>query len=316
MYNKLFAKILDSSIWLEADHVRLVWITFLAMMDQDGMVALSSVGNVANRARVPEDKAADAIAALESPDTRNPDQDHEGRRIERVPGVGWFVINAEKYRDIVRAEQLRLAARERQRKHRSKENVTVGHALSHDVTNCNGSVTSSEAESEEEKKDILEDSNISVEPKPSTAVGNEKPEGRPRPDANRNLEEAQKLFEFWQTTLSHETARFTAERRKKVLGRLAAGYTPDDIRKAILGCKASPHHQGENERGVKYDDLELVCRSDTKLEQFMSYAHTNGNGKSNNGHKHQNARATDEWREFVTDAPEQAPYLRLGDGAE
>jgi hypothetical protein len=113
MYNKLFTKILDSSIWLESDHIRLVWITFLAVMDKDGIVLLSGVGNVANRARVTEELAADAIKCLESPDKKNPDQEHEGRRIERIPGMGWTVLNAKKYQDIVRAETARMQNRER-----------------------------------------------------------------------------------------------------------------------------------------------------------------------------------------------------------
>ena len=121
MYNKLFEKILDSSIWLESSPTRIVWITFLAMMDQDGFVALSSDGNVANRARVSEKEAIKAIAALESPDQYNPDQEQEGRRIERIPGTGWLVLNASKYRDIIKAETARAQNRERVRKHRAKE---------------------------------------------------------------------------------------------------------------------------------------------------------------------------------------------------
>lgn len=141
MYNKLFTKILDSSIWLEPDHIRLVWITFLAVMDQDGIVALSGIGNVANRARITEELAASAIECLESPDTKNPDQEYEGRRVERIPGVGWFVLNAEKYREIMKAEDARAKTRERVRRYRNK----VGNA---DVTLGNDSVTLSETETE------------------------------------------------------------------------------------------------------------------------------------------------------------------------
>lgn len=125
MYNKLFTKILDSSIWLEPNHVRLVWITFLAVMDQDGIVALSGVGNVANRARVNEEEAADAIRSLESADYHNPDQENDGRRIERVPGVGWFVLNAAKYRDVIKSETAREANRERVAKHRMLKKAVI-----------------------------------------------------------------------------------------------------------------------------------------------------------------------------------------------
>ena len=43
MYNKLFTKILDSSIWLESDGTRIVWMTLLAAMDQDGFAQFASV---------------------------------------------------------------------------------------------------------------------------------------------------------------------------------------------------------------------------------------------------------------------------------
>ncbi len=138
MYNKLFTKILDSSIWLEDLPTRIVWVTFLAMMDQDGTVALSGIGNVANRARVTEKEAAHAIKVLESPDEKNPGQEREGRRIERIPGVGWMVLNSSKYRDLIKAETIRAQTRERVRNFRCNA----------DVTQANENVTPSETVSE------------------------------------------------------------------------------------------------------------------------------------------------------------------------
>ncbi len=120
MYNKLFTKILDSTIWLEADTTRLVWITFIAIMDEDGFVALSSVGNVAARARVTLEAAESAIKTLEAPDPHSPDQEHEGRRIERVP-YGWTVLNSGKYRDIIKRETAREQTRQRVARHRAKK---------------------------------------------------------------------------------------------------------------------------------------------------------------------------------------------------
>lgn len=141
MYNKLFTKILDSSIWLENQPTRIVWITFLACMDQDGVVALSSVGNVANRARVSDQEAEDAINCLESPDIYNPDQEREGCRIERIPGVGWIVLNAQKYRDIIKAETARAQTRQRTREWRERQK-TDGDGI---VTESDEKVTPSEA---------------------------------------------------------------------------------------------------------------------------------------------------------------------------
>ena len=139
MYNKLFTKILDSTIWLENDATRLVWITFLAVMDEDGFVALSAIGNVAARARVSLEAAESSIKALESPDSADATQEHEGRRIERVP-YGWIVLNATKYRDLIKRETQKEQTRLRVAKHRAKSNAIV--------TQANEKLTPSEAYTE------------------------------------------------------------------------------------------------------------------------------------------------------------------------
>lgn len=100
MYNKIFTKILDSSVWLEATPTRIVWITLIAAMDEDGFCHFAAIGNVASRARVTEQEAARALEVLAAPDPQSSDLDNEGRRVERVPG-GWMVLNAAKYRALV-----------------------------------------------------------------------------------------------------------------------------------------------------------------------------------------------------------------------
>ena len=100
MYSKIFTKILDSSIWLESNPTRIVWLTFLAAMDETGFAQFASTLNVAHRARVTDEEAIAAIKCLCSPDPNSSDPDNEGRRLERVPG-GWIVLNAIKYRNIV-----------------------------------------------------------------------------------------------------------------------------------------------------------------------------------------------------------------------
>ncbi len=111
MYNKLFTKILDSSIWLEPTGTRLVWLTLIAAMDEDGFAQFASIGNLAHRANIPIDETVAAVACLQDPDANSSDPDHEGRRIERVPG-GWMVLNAPKYREMV----TRLVAKEGNRR--------------------------------------------------------------------------------------------------------------------------------------------------------------------------------------------------------
>ena len=142
MYNKLFTKILDSSIWLEPDATRIVWLTCLAAMDETGFAQFAGTPNLAHRANVSLEAALKAVECLESADLNSSDPDNEGRRIERVPG-GWMVLNAGKYRALV----TRLAAKEqtRVRVARHREMSRIGNGVSRIG---NGLVTPSEADTE------------------------------------------------------------------------------------------------------------------------------------------------------------------------
>lgn len=156
MYNKIFGKILDSSVWLEPTPTRIVWITLLAAMDEDGFCSFAAIGNVAGRARVTVEEAKAALEILSAPDSESSDPDNEGRRIERVSG-GWIVLNATKYRDIVSRANAQEKTRERVKRFREKNKSS-----NDDVTLCNGEdtdgnvlVLSSEAVSESNTEKLL-----------------------------------------------------------------------------------------------------------------------------------------------------------------
>jgi hypothetical protein len=125
MYNRLFTKILDSSIWLEPHTTVRVWITLIATMDEDGFCQFASSRNLARRAIITDAECLQAIATLEAPDAESSDPDNEGRRIERVPG-GWYVLNAIKYRAVASREQAKASTRERATRFREKQIVQTG----------------------------------------------------------------------------------------------------------------------------------------------------------------------------------------------
>ena len=150
MYNKIFTKILDSSIWLEPDATRLVWLTLIAGMDEDGFCQFASVANLAHRARVSLKAATAAVATLEGPDVNSSDPDFDGRRIERAAG-GWIVLNAAKYRELVTRVVQRERTRERVRKHRATKSNDTETGSNASVTPANDTllnVTSSEVYTE------------------------------------------------------------------------------------------------------------------------------------------------------------------------
>lgn len=161
MYNKLFSKIVLSSIWLEPLATRVVWIAFLATMDEDGFVQCSAIGNVASLANVSLDEAKEAIKTLESPDLESGNPLHEGRRIERIPG-GWLVLNAAAHRELVTREMAKERTRDRVRRHREKQKCNA------DVTGSNSAqrngsalVAQSEAEAEAEAELVI----VSITPR-------------------------------------------------------------------------------------------------------------------------------------------------------
>ena len=104
-YTKLFNSILASTIWREPDHVRIVWITMLAMTDRNGLVE-ASIPGLADLARVPVEKCREAIEILMAPDIDSRTPDNEGRRIEKVNG-GFVILNHAKYRDAMSADDRR-----------------------------------------------------------------------------------------------------------------------------------------------------------------------------------------------------------------
>lgn len=96
-FTLLWAKILDSSIWITGTkETRLVWITLLAMKNYEGQVFASVVG-LADRAKVSPDECRKALKVLISPDPDDSSGVEEGRRLREMQG-GWEIVNHDFYR--------------------------------------------------------------------------------------------------------------------------------------------------------------------------------------------------------------------------
>lgn len=140
MYNKLFTSILDSSIWLEEPTTKVVWVTLIAAMDEDGFAHFSAMQNLANRAVLSLGDTEAAVKILESPDPNSADREFEGRRIERIPG-GWLVLNARKYRDLATRAIAKEKVRERVRKFRLKREFSKSTKVLKGPKSSNAGVT-------------------------------------------------------------------------------------------------------------------------------------------------------------------------------
>lgn len=94
-----------------------------------------------------------------------------------------------------------------------------------------------------------------------------------RADARERVDGEQRtvsdIFEYWKVRCRHLTAKPTRERLEKVKARLKEGYTVEQIRSAIDGAACGAF---VNDSGKRFDDLELICRTGSKLESFIDRA--------------------------------------------
>lgn len=121
------AEILSSSVWSEAAHVRLVWLTMLILCDTEGYVG-AAVPGIARAAGVTLDQAREALERFQQPDPDSRTKTDEGRRVEPADR-GWRILNFREHLDRLSAE--RAKSRDRVRRFRAKKrqravgNVTV-----------------------------------------------------------------------------------------------------------------------------------------------------------------------------------------------
>lgn len=255
MYNKLFTKILDSSIWMEDTPTRLVWITFLAVMDEEGMCQFASVANLAHRARLTVAEAEAAVKCLEGEDAHSSDPEFEGRRIEHVPG-GWIVLNADKYRKLVTREVARERTRERVARFREKKRAE---------THGNGRVAVSNAPVTPKKRRVT----------PSDAVAGAETE---EPLASGGVH--QQFIDGW---MGYYEKRYGAKyafqggRDGKAIKTLLGHFETADKAKAFIGkCHA---REGEGYPFANTKTLSEIANNISKLQAALSRpAKVNGNG--------------------------------------
>ena len=80
------------------------------------------------------------------------------------------------------------------------------------------------------------------------------------------------VFDYWREVMQHPKAILDDKRRRAIASRLKHGYSVEQLKRAVDGCRGSPWHQGQNERRLVYDDIELICRDTKRVESFLAKA--------------------------------------------
>jgi hypothetical protein len=135
---------------------------------------------------------------------------------------------------------------------------------------------------------------------PPTPTYNPNPNPKPKKKKNTvvfNDLEVGKVFTYWQETMNHPRARLDGKREKKIKDLLKIGYTVEDLKTAIDGCKASPFHQGQNDRKTVFDDIELICRDASHVDRFIKTASISGNPTALSEYGQRAVAAAQSWLE-------------------
>jgi len=79
------------------------------------------------------------------------------------------------------------------------------------------------------------------------------------------------LFKYWCGAMGKNlsTSKLTPKRNKAIKDRLKEGYTFEQVKAAIDGCRNDPFSMGHNDRHKQFNDIELICRTGEKLESFI-----------------------------------------------
>jgi hypothetical protein len=80
------------------------------------------------------------------------------------------------------------------------------------------------------------------------------------------------VYGHWLTVMGKDPNRtkLTGDRERKIRARLADGYSVDDLKAAIDGCRLSPWHMGDNDRGTPVNDIEQICRGGRQTDDHIA----------------------------------------------
>lgn len=151
--------------------------------------------------------------------------------------------------------------------------------------------------------------------KPKTV--NLEPNINPLSDKPDKLGPIDDVFDYWQRAMKSPRSKLDAKRKGSIKKSLALGYTVEQLKTAIKGCRMTPHNMGQNERGTVFNGIDLIFKCADNIDRFISTA-TNGvqngqTGKSGNGDTNRPTSAAGRVRENV--ARERAQFAAVAAGS-
>lgn len=149
----------------------------------------------------------------------------------------------------------------RVRDHRAKKlanNYSAEDA--HRVLQCNTDVTKCNTEIEKEREEEIE------KDKEITTLSNS---ASPNLTVLQKTDEVVNIFNHWKVKTGHHRANLDAKRTARIKAASKMGYSPEELIQAIDGCCKTPHNMGKNDRGERYDSIDVIFRSADQIDRFI-----------------------------------------------
>jgi hypothetical protein len=118
-WTPLFSSIVASSIWGQEPHIKVVWITMLAIKRKDGFVA-ASVPGLARLAAVTPEQCREALRLFEAPDDDSQNGENKGIRIQAMDG-GWMILGHERFQKRMKEVSTQVGNAKRQKAFRERK---------------------------------------------------------------------------------------------------------------------------------------------------------------------------------------------------
>jgi len=268
---KIYGSILRSSVWQQPLATKVVWITMLALADEQGVVE-SSIPGLAATAGVSVAECEAALTCFLAPDKYSGSKVDDGRRVRERRG-GWLIINHNYYRELRSERQIREADRIAGKRAQARA-VTTRNTLPtlQHVANVAGVAPNAEADTD--LGSISSSSAADPDPHAPFDATEATPirKASAEPDGSARTRAAvAEVFGCWQTVHGKQRSKLESKRTARIKARLAEGFTVEQLCNAIRGAKKDPFLMGKDPRaGRAYDGLETLLRDAAQVERLIT----------------------------------------------
>ena len=247
--------ILTSTLWADGTpEQKVLWIYLLLAADVRTGIVIETIPGIALRSALPVAAVRIGLAWLAAPDPDSRTTENDGCRIEIVE-QGIKILNYEKYKykDYSTA---RVAKFRSSRPLQSLDKSLPGSAESLQT------VTTAEKS--------LQTVTGTTDTDTDTDTDNLKEKEQSDKPTSSESEDIREVFDFWRKEFGPK-AKLTKDRIGKIKARLKEGFTAEELKQAVSGCKKSDYHVSG-----RYTGINTILKSAETVEGHIARLMGNG----------------------------------------